>query len=280
MDDEEYYGGQLQGYSIQNQPTVDPQDTIVAGGSRLAVGLTIETDQHEDPTPSYATGYLCGNTATYFVGHEGIAAAEHVSQAMADVTSPNIWPVQEMGYPGTPFLSAEYGPHTVEDETQTASAHIGNQSSIEIPISYPSAENDFLSTIVTDQSSSSSPSPPSSPLSSHIEPGGDIVCTEGKCAQNPQRFRRPGDYNMHTKRHRLPYKCTFAGCRWGQRGKGFSQRRELEKHEKTHLAGLSFSCPVKSCSSSATREDNLVRHLKKTHGIKAKKADIASLYRR
>lgn len=96
-------------------------------------------------------------------------------------------------------------------------------------------------------------------------------------------FMRPckADINsMHTKKHRLPYKCTFAGCRWGQRGKGFYQRRELEKHEKTHLAGLSFSCPVKSCSSSATREDNLVRHLKKTHGIKAKKADIASLCRR
>lgn len=61
------------------------------------------------------------------MGHEGIAAAEHVSQAMADVTSPNIWPVQEMGYPSIPFVSAEYGPNTVEDETQTASAHIGNQ---------------------------------------------------------------------------------------------------------------------------------------------------------
>jgi hypothetical protein len=146
MDDEEYYGGQLDecatpglmselgpfldpglpvyGYDIQIQPTVDPQDTILAGGSSTTVGLTHETDQHESPTTGYATEYLDGTTETCFTEHEGIPGAEHLSQTMVDVAS---WAVPETGYLDTPSFSAEYAPHTVDGETQTASAHNGNQ---------------------------------------------------------------------------------------------------------------------------------------------------------
>jgi hypothetical protein len=77
--------------------------------------------------PSYATEYLAGNTGTYFTGHEGIAMAEPLSQAMMDATSPNIGDVPQAWDANTPFFLAEYGPHTVDDETQTASVHFGNQ---------------------------------------------------------------------------------------------------------------------------------------------------------
>ena len=91
---------------------------------------------------------------------------------------------------------------------------------------------------------------------------------------------RPGKADissMHTKKHTLPYKCTSAGCRWGRPGKGFYQLRDLRKHEKTHLGCPSFRCPVENCPSSATREDNMVRHLKDMHRIEVRQADIPSL---
>ena len=76
------------------------------------------------------------------------------------------------------------------------------------------------------------------------------------------------------KRHTLPYKCPFPGCLRGRPESGFYQDRDLEKHKKTHLAGPSFRCPVQGCSGSATRDYNMVRHLKDQHGIRVKKAEI------
>ncbi|KAK3295263.1 uncharacterized protein B0H64DRAFT_143381 [Chaetomium fimeti] len=155
------------------------------------------------------------------------------------------------------------------------------QMSAETELCFPSTETNFPSTMLADQASSPSPSPPSSPpLSHYTEPDGAIVCTEGRCEQNPKRCPRPGDYRMHTKRHTLPYKCTTPGCLWGQPNKGFSQRRELERHEKAHLAGSSLCCPVEGCNSGANRDDNMVRHLRKAHGMKVKKRDIPALCRR
>ncbi|KAH6838580.1 hypothetical protein B0I37DRAFT_241002 [Chaetomium sp. MPI-CAGE-AT-0009] len=133
---------------------------------------------------------------------------------------------------------------------------------------------------VAHQSSSPSPSPPSSPLSCHTEPGGVIVCTEGICEQKPKRFSRPGNYRMHTKKHTLPYKCATDGCPWGRPDKGFSQRRDLRKHEEIHGPARLFRCPIEGCDSGATRDDNMVRHLKKQHCMKVKKIDIPRLCKR
>lgn len=85
---------------------------------------------------------------------------------------------------------------------------------------------------------------------------------------------------MHMKKHELPYKCSSPGCRFGGNTGGFYQLRDLRKHQETHLARPSFRCYFEGCPRSATRHYNMVRHLRKQHGIMVKQGEIAALCRR
>jgi len=81
------------------------------------------------------------------------------------------------------------------------------------------------------------------------------------------------------KRHTLPYKCVDERCIYseGRDPGGFSQLRDLQRHETTHQPKPSYHCYWPGCQSSATRDYNMVRHLKEKHGIEIKQGDVASL---
>jgi ankyrin repeat protein len=66
--------------------------------------------------------------------------------------------------------------------------------------------------------------------------------------------------SRHSKTHTRPYECN--NC-----GRGFALRLDLARHVKArHRVGLSrHECPVQHCTFTATREDNLNRHLRKKH---------------
>ncbi|KAK0717438.1 hypothetical protein B0T26DRAFT_647750 [Lasiosphaeria miniovina] len=115
-------------------------------------------------------------------------------------------------------------------------------------------------------------SPQSPPLRHRTGPGNTIVCIEGSCARNPKTFTKAGE--KHTKKHTLPYLCPVDGCPRGVLGAGFYQRRDRNKHRDSHSAAASFRCPVEGCDSTATRDYNMVRHMKDQHKIKIKKADL------
>jgi hypothetical protein len=82
---------------------------------------------------------------------------------------------------------------------------------------------------------------------------------------------------QHRKKHTKPYNCTVPGCRFEYPNLGFAQKRELDKHMKTHYPERSFRCYVEGCPSSGTLAYNMVRHLKKQHGIHVKQGEIERL---
>ncbi|KAK1753257.1 hypothetical protein QBC47DRAFT_363064 [Echria macrotheca] len=121
------------------------------------------------------------------------------------------------------------------------------------------------------------PIPSSLPQTSAPEP---LTCREGACASKPETCDRMCDYNKHLKRHDLPYKCRFPGCKYTGTN-GFSQLRDQERHEEdAHQAKSSFRCYVAECPGSAKRADNMMRHLRGQHGIKSTKADVIALCKR
>lgn len=63
---------------------------------------------------------------------------------------------------------------------------------------------------------------------------------------------------MHEKAHTKPYICSE--CR-----KGFSNKRDKERHEQIHDSQRSFRCLASGCDTSFTRRDALVRHLTSKH---------------
>jgi len=81
------------------------------------------------------------------------------------------------------------------------------------------------------------------------------------------------------KTHDLPYKCEVEGCKYGEGGDpgGFPQLRGLQRHQKTHQPEPSFRCYMPGCTSSATRADNMVRHLKERHEIEITQGDVERL---
>lgn len=115
--------------------------------------------------------------------------------------------------------------------------------------------------------------PPSQPLG--------LVCREGKCAQNPKKFEKVYDLTKHMKQHTRPHKCPIEGCRFAEGGNpgGFGQPRDLENHMKTHDPKPSYKCYIAGCTSSATRKDNMVRHLKDQHEVEIKQTEVANLCR-
>ncbi|KAK3365527.1 hypothetical protein B0T24DRAFT_391979 [Lasiosphaeria ovina] len=102
--------------------------------------------------------------------------------------------------------------------------------------------------------------------------------------QHNRLYRRPlcseptdiykGREVQHTKRHTLPYLCPVDGCLRSVPGTGFYQTRDRDKHRDSHSAAASFRCPVEGCGGTATRDYNMVRHVKDQHKIKIKKADL------
>ncbi|KAK4459745.1 hypothetical protein QBC42DRAFT_4825 [Cladorrhinum samala] len=102
-----------------------------------------------------------------------------------------------------------------------------------------------------------------------------FVCSDGSCADNPQTFTGGGAYRMHLKRHSRPYKCRRPDCCYNKRG--FPQLRDLQRHEVTHKGARSFRCYFEGCRGSATRLDNMVRHVQMAHKVKVRKAEIAAL---
>ena len=91
-----------------------------------------------------------------------------------------------------------------------------------------------------------------------------IFCPYDNC---PELFKRPCDFRKHMKRHTRPYKCTCCP-------KAFYQDRDLQKHSRTHLGGPSWRCPWEGCSSKYTVDDNLVRHIRKKHGVVVPKGSL------
>ncbi|KAK3385477.1 hypothetical protein B0H63DRAFT_183276 [Podospora didyma] len=106
-----------------------------------------------------------------------------------------------------------------------------------------------------------------------------LTCREGFCAKNPQTFEHTWQLNKHKKKHTLPYKCLAEGCAFSEHGHpgGFTQRRDLEKHTATHRPRPSFRCHVPGCESRATRDYNMVRHLKAQHGIRIQQRKVSEL---
>lgn len=81
------------------------------------------------------------------------------------------------------------------------------------------------------------------------------------------------------KQHQRPHHCPLEGCRFAEEGDpgGFGQPRDLETHMATHNPRPSFRCFVAGCTSSATRKDNIVRHLKDQHGVKIRQSEVEGL---
>jgi hypothetical protein len=108
------------------------------------------------------------------------------------------------------------------------------------------------------------------------QPPRSLTCREDFCAQDPQTFAYTWELNKHKKIHTLPYKCAVEGCAFSENGDrgGFSQQRDLERHAATHQPLRSFRCYFPGCKSSATRDYNVVRHLRKQHGIEIQQRDV------
>ncbi|KAH8773866.1 hypothetical protein F5882DRAFT_299981 [Hyaloscypha sp. PMI_1271] len=66
-------------------------------------------------------------------------------------------------------------------------------------------------------------------------------------------------------KHTRPYKCPISGCKV----KDFSNAGELRRHRREVHTSPAFTCPVVICKRHRRgfgRKDNLVQHLKRTHG--------------
>ena len=93
------------------------------------------------------------------------------------------------------------------------------------------------------------------------------------------RLTSSSPHSKHRKKHTLPYKCVVEGCIYseGHDPGGFSQLRDLRRHETTHQPERSYHCYVPGCPSSATRAYNMVRHLRLQHGIESNEGEVVSL---
>jgi len=94
--------------------------------------------------------------------------------------------------------------------------------------------------------------------------GETFPCPHASCTEV---FVRPCDLKKHRKKHTRPYKCKLCP-------QDFYQRRDLEKHTRVHVGGPSWPCPYENCGKKYTVDDNLVRHIKKEHGVVVQKSSL------
>lgn len=84
-------------------------------------------------------------------------------------------------------------------------------------------------------------------------------------------FLRSGDlltqYRKHEKKHTRPYGCELCPRR-------FYQKRDLDKHSRTHTGGPSWLCAFDGCGKKFTVDDNLVRHIRNMHDMVVKKSSL------
>jgi uncharacterized Zn-finger protein len=66
-------------------------------------------------------------------------------------------------------------------------------------------------------------------------------------------------------KHTRPYKCPISGCTV----KDFSNAGDLRRHRREVHTLPAFTCPIVTCKrfrKGFGRKDNLIQHLKRTHG--------------
>lgn len=66
-------------------------------------------------------------------------------------------------------------------------------------------------------------------------------------------------------KHNRPYKCLISGCNV----KNFSNAGDLRRHRQEVHSSPAFTCPIVICKRNRKgfgRKDNLIQHLKRTHG--------------
>lgn len=176
----------------------------------------------------------------------------------------------ESGYPSPALAPQSSFP------CASSSLHAFSQSAPEPGFSQPSALSRYPP-LLPARMQYGEPSTPSAPPSS-----GPPTCTEGFCALNPKVFEHAWELNKHEKTHSLPYKCHFEGCLFseGELRVGFRQQRDLDRHLETHQPVRAYRCYVPGCESTATRNYNMKRHLRRQHNIEVTLADVEVLCNR
>ncbi|KAK0655021.1 hypothetical protein B0T16DRAFT_450764 [Cercophora newfieldiana] len=115
---------------------------------------------------------------------------------------------------------------------------------------------------MTEESTSSPGNTPK--RSRRTRSGKTLACPHDSCSEV---FARPCDLRKHEKKHTRPYGCELCPRR-------FYQQRDLDKHCRTHYGGPLWPCPFDGCDKKFTVDDNLVRHIKRTHGQVVKKSSL------
>ncbi|KAF2454609.1 hypothetical protein BDY21DRAFT_373880 [Lineolata rhizophorae] len=154
----------------------------------------------------------------------------------------------ERGY--FPYLFPQPGPKMLPTEVVTPEEARSNAPS--------------ESSVATSSNTRTSPS-----RSRHGQRDGPHECLE--CGEEFSHFYK---LNRHTKRHTRPYVCQHAGC-----SRAFTLPKDLRRHLRTHATGVTripaCYCPVPTCECSVkgfTRKDNLLRHMKRAHGVSGPEA--------
>ncbi|KAN0102998.1 hypothetical protein V8E51_011311 [Hyaloscypha variabilis] len=78
-------------------------------------------------------------------------------------------------------------------------------------------------------------------------------------------FQTDSAFRRHMDKHTRAYKCPVSGCKV----KDFSNAGDLRRHRREVHASPAFTCPVLACKRHRKgfgRKDNLIQHLKRTHG--------------
>jgi hypothetical protein len=76
-------------------------------------------------------------------------------------------------------------------------------------------------------------------------------------------------------KHTRPYKCPISSCK----ANDFSNAGDLRRHRREVHNSPAFTCPIITCKRHRKgfgRKDNLIQHLKRTHGEDAIESTLAS----
>jgi uncharacterized Zn-finger protein len=120
----------------------------------------------------------------------------------------------------------------------------------------------YFHSAMTGDSLSSHHNPPR--ISRRTRSGQTLACPHDSCFEV---FSRPCDLRKHEKKHTKPYRCEMCP-------RGFYQKRDLQKHSRTHSGGPLWHCPFDECEGKFTVDDNLVRHIKRIHNQVVKKSSL------
>lgn len=82
---------------------------------------------------------------------------------------------------------------------------------------------------------------------------GSWTCSYPGCTSSV-RFRRACDLRKHHRRHFKRYHCSYSNCAHSTRG--FSSKKDCDRHEASHNPSISCSHP--HCSRIFSRRDNMV----------------------